>query len=518
MSPQEARQIAQLDDVAALRQMVLFQAEEIERLETQVRALEKRLAELEATTNNPAVHAAEIAHLKEMLALLRKQRYGAKSERRRTGTNASADQADKPEKDKAPGHGPRPQPDLREEARTSELPPDARACPTCGGTLEPMSGQADETRLIDVISRQVVAVVHRALKYRCRCNSAVVTAPGPTRLKPGGLYSPGFAVEVALEKYEFHLPLARVVRAFQQAGLRIDTQTLWDQLDALAEVLAPTAKAIHQTILAQPVLAADETGWPVLDNGQLKENKKYVAWCLLGADLVSYHICKGHDQAAGAEVLKGYRGVVMCDGAPVYQALAVGNEKEGRPPFTCAHCWSHVRRKFVDAEPSAKGPCQEALALIGELFQIEREAKNLPDAERLAIRQARAKPIVDALFTWAEQQQQACLPQSLLAKAIGYMSELKIGLRRFLDDPRIPLSNNECEQAQRGIVLGRKNHYGSRSVRGTEVAAIFYTLVESAKLSGVDPKAYLLAATELALQRPGAILLPADFKAKIAQG
>jgi len=114
-------------------------------------------------------------------------------------------------------------------------------------------------------------------------------------------------------------------------------------------------------------------------------------------------------------------------------------------------------------------------------------------------------PLVAELRAWAHRQR--ALPESSLGKAISYMLGLWTGLTRFLDDPRIPLDNNATERGLRGMVVGRKNHYGSRSKRGTEVAALFYSLIESAKLCGVEPKAYLLQAVRAALANPGTVTL-----------
>ena len=157
------------------------------------------------------------------------------------------------------------------------------------------------------------------------------------------------------------------------------------------------------------------------------------------------------------------------------------------------------------------------LALIGELYAVERR---FPEAERGADEDVRAAaralranarreysaPSVETIRGWAHRQR--ALPESSLGKAIAYMLGLWPGLLRFLDDPRIALDNNATERALRGMVVGRKNHYGSRSKRGTEVAALFYSLIESAKLCGVEPKAYLLHATRAALTRPGTATLP----------
>jgi len=190
--------------------------------------------------------------------------------------------------------------------------------------------------------------------------------------------------------------------------------------------------------------------------------------------------------------LKDFRGVLMTDGYAVYEALA--RQSAGR--LHVAHCWAHVRRKFLECG----GPeACVAVELIGELYAVERKYQTgPPDLQQLhALRQLKSRPIVARLHEWALGVR--ALPESALGRALRYLGDLWPGLTRFLDEPRVPLDNNATERALRGPVVGRKNHYGSRSRRGTEVAAILYSLLESAKLCGVDPKAYLRAAALAAL-------------------
>lgn len=220
-------------------------------------------------------------------------------------------------------------------------------------------------------------------------------------------------------------------------------------------------------------------------------------------EAVCYRIFSSRSQQAARAVLAGYRGVVMADGYGVYEALA-----RAGPNFTMAHCWAHVRRKFLEAEENYPVPCREVLALIGQLYAVERLAPRKEDWElpetlalRAQLREERSRGVVAQIREWAERQR--LLPQSGLGKAIHYMVGMWPGLIRFLDDARIPLDNNVAERALRGMVVGRKNHYGSRSKRGTEVAALFYSLFESAKLSGVEPKRYVLQATYAALDQAG---------------
>ncbi len=207
----------------------------------------------------------------------------------------------------------------------------------------------------------------------------------------------------------------------------------------------------------------------------------------------------------------------MTDGYGAYQALTK-SVKEIR----LAHCWAHVRRKFLEAGDGYPELSEYAVEEIGKLFKIEREVPRAgPEASneeqqellelRRRVRHERSKPIIDGLLEWAAEHRGAVLPGSKLGKAIAYMLNLWEGLTRFLGEPRVPLDNNAAERALRGVVVGRKNHYGSKSKRGTEVAAIFYTLFETAKLSRVDPRAYVTRAAIRAINEPGAVTLPSDF-------
>jgi transposase len=463
------------------------------RLRQENERLQARLAELEGKN----------AALSSTLASREKMLFGKSSERR---IAAPAEKAPRP---KQVGHGPREQPELEVVVIEHELPESEQVCKACGGQLEPMGEQAEESELVGVTERNFVLEKHRRKKYRCRCNGCVLTAPGPLKLQEGGRYTPAFAVEVAVGKYADHLPLERQAQIMKREGLRIDSQTLWDQLEVLAVLSTLTYEAILKAVLTHPVIGADETWWPLLDNGKTKENKQYQTWAVVAPELVGYRILDSRSKQAASTLLAGYEGVVMADGYTVYQSLAA---EAGT--FTVANCWAHVRRKFVEVEKNHPEAAGVALAAIGRLYENERTATATDRAER---RDNESRKVLDELFSWARSELARTLPRSDLAAALGYMLNLEPGLKRFLDDPRIPLDNNASERALRSVVVGRKNHYGSRSRRGTEVAAIFYTLMESAKLAGVSPKGYLLAVAEEALKNPGAVLLPADYKAILSK-
>ena len=159
-----------------------------------------------------------------------------------------------------------------------------------------------------------------------------------------------------------------------------------------------------------------------------------------------------------------------------------------------------MRREYLAIEQFFPEQVEQILELIGELYAIEKLCPTGPpgDELRARLRNERSRAVVQRIQQWALDVR--VLPESGLEKAIRYMAGVWSGLTVFLDDPRVPLDNNAAERAARGPVVGRKNHYGSKSRRGTEVAAILYSLLESAKLAGVEPKSYLTTATLAALE------------------
>lgn len=445
-----------------------------------------------------------IAELEQQIANKNRLLFGEKSERREGEELPAPPPA--PPKPPQKGHGPKAQPSLPIEPVEHKLDEADQVCTSCGETLQEWEGQFEVSEEIDVVPRRFVIKKHMRQKYRCRCGACIETAPGPVKLFDGARYSVDFAIDVATDKYRDHNPLERQVRKMRSEGLIVESQTLWDQLERLARRLAPGYEALLQYVLSRDVVGADETRWPLLGKN---EPGRWHAWSLVSRDAVGYRILEGRSLEEAKMVLGGYKGIVMCDGYAVYRSLA---KTEG---FTLAHCWSHVRREFVNAERSFPNESKTALDLIRRLYAIEDACRPGAegDEERLARRRAESKPIVERIREFAESAHARAVPGSSLDKAIKYMAGLWSGLTRFLDDARIPLDNNHCERAERGVVVGRKNHYGSRSRRGTEVAALFYSLIESAKLCGVEPKAYLRMATMAAL-REERIPLPHEVAAR----
>jgi len=241
-------------------------------------------------------------------------------------------------------------------------------------------------------------------------------------------------------------------------------------------------------------------------------SKTWWVWALCRPDAVAYRLLGTRSAAGAATVLGDYRGIVVRDGYAAYRALAKRAADRAGPMITLGHCWAHVRRQYVEAEP-AYPPAAEVLTLIAALYAAEAAAQETAAGNGTVLlveRRTHVAPVVDAIRAWILQQR--ALPQSTLGKALAYTTELWPGLIAFLDHAAIPLDNNATERALRGIAVGRKNHYGSRSERGTRVAALCCTLLESAKLAGVEPAAYLAEATRRAIATPGTVTLPRDLR------
>ena len=495
--------VDQIEDFELLKKHARLMVLELDYFQKRVKEMAQELAQLKGGEQLEFL----VVKQAEQLARLRHKVFGESSERRPSPVPPAAE-AEKPKR----GHGPTAQAKLPSREVHHRLKDDERACPVCKGTLEEMSGQTEDSDEIDVEPRRFTVIKHRRHKYRCRCNGAIKTAPGPLRLIVGGRYSLDFAIALEIDKRLNHLPLDRQRRQMEREGLVISTQAMWDQEDALADLMEASYLKLLEYILGDDVIGVDETHWRLMQPGS---TAKWWVWCLTTHDAAWYMLEPSRSAKTIRGVLGGFEGVVCCDAYPGYDALA----KASNGQIRLAHCFAHARRKFYELRSTYPDACKAALDLIDPIFLIERELpsphglEGEAKAAALELRRVRrdgeSRLLTTKLKTWAEAQR--ALPRSTLAEALGYLLGHWKTLTAFLDDPLIPLDNNRTERALRGMVLGRKNHYGSRSVRGTQVAAIFYTLIETCILCGVDPQEYLRFTARAALRSPGTAVLPQEF-------
>lgn len=477
-------------DIEELRRVAHAQQAQIRLL---IEALEKQRRQIDAlkgTTSDPQLTL-------KMLEELQAKAKAAEAALASAEANDAA-KGEKPERKPRSKSGPTEQTRLPVVEQTFVLDDADRACPSCGGGLAVMPGQFEESEMIDVIEVSYRVVKVKQQKYVCRCGGCVETAIGPERALKGSRYSLAFAIKIILDKWLDHLPLDRQVRIFERHGLVVTSQTLWDLAYAVAQRLSLVDAALAKHVLEQPVIGLDQTGWPRLESDA---SKPWQMWALTAPGVVVHRIRDDKSTATMTDLVGDFRGVIVADALSTHEAGA-----RASPGIVLAGCWAHVYRRFEEAA-SDHPDAEQMLVWIGQLYELDARAT---DETRLAERREHAPMILKAMHSWLWDH--AEIKSLSIGKAAAYTLGIWDRLILFLDDDRIPLDNNATERAIRGPVVGRKNHYGSKSKRGTEVASRFYTILETCKLHDVDPAAYLHAAV-LAADR-GEVLLPWDFSSR----
>jgi hypothetical protein len=331
----------------------------------------------------------------------------------------------------------------------------------------------------------------------------MVQALAPERLIRSGLPTEALVAHVLVAKYAWHLPLYRQTQMLQAQGITIDRSVLAFWVGYAAVELMPLWRRLRELLLGSARLFVDETRAPVLDPGRGRTKTGYF-WSIARDDRpwgggsgpgtgppgVAYTYAPGRGTAHATALLAGYTGIVHCDGYGAYKQLA--NPKRNSGSVTLAFCWSHWRRRFVEIARSGPAPlATEALQRIAALYAIEAKVRGRSPAERRAVRQAESKPLVEALKTWCERQLALVSAKSTMATAIRYGLKHWTGLERFLEDGRIEMDTNIVERSMRSIGLTRKNALFAGNDAAAANWACVASLIESCKLNGVDPEAYL---------------------------
>lgn len=471
-------------NIEELRRIALAQHAQLQLL---VELVENQRRELGHSRGSPGDFQLTLKMLEELKA---------KAKRTQDAITKS-DTRTKAERKARSSSGPTEQPELPLVERIFTLDAPDQACLSCGGQLREMKGQFEESEMIDVVEVSYRLVQVKQQKYVCRCGSCVETALGPDRALPGSRYSLAFAIKVLIDKYLDHIPLERQCRILERHGLVVTSQTLWDLSYAVSQRLSLVDAALFEHVKAQPVIGLDQTGWPRLD---VKGSKPWQMWCLTAPGVVVHRIRDDKTAATFKALVGDYTGTIVADALSTHEAGA----RDG-PGITLAGCWAHVFRRFDEAKfdhPAA----EQARAWIGALYEIDRRGD--ADLARIGeLRRSDAPAVLAEFRPWLMER--AGDTHLSIGKAAAYTLGIWDRLTRFVDDPRIPLDNNATERAIRGPVVGRKNHYGSKSRRGTELATTLYSIVETAKLHDLNPTEYVIAAVHAADR--GEVLLPWQF-------
>lgn len=357
---------------------------------------------------------------------------------------------------------------------------------TCGcGAAKTCIG-CETSQVLEFLPAQFKVIVYERAKYACRaCEEGVVIAASPAKPIAGGLPGFGLLADVLVKKYAEHMPLHRMRESYQRAGPNLPVSTLADWVAAGAEALAPIALEIRQQVLRSYVVQVDDTPLTVLDRSRPGGSKRGAMFAYLGDDATVVYDYQETRSSLGPRAFFGRRqGWVQADAAGTFEPLfAQGRSKE-------VGCWSHGRRYFVEALETDKRSAV-AIAWIGKLFAVERDAAENTPEERLALRQEHSRPVYEELGKWIAETWKTTPPKSPLGKAMTYTLNQWVALGRFLEDGRLEIHNNACERALRKIAVGRNNWLFAGSDEGAKRAAVIYTVLGTCRLRGVEPWGWL---------------------------
>jgi transposase len=459
--------------------------------------------------------AVLIEQLKFTIAKLRRERYGASSERSErliaqlelqlveleetaaaaeTAVEIAQGQAGAAEARAITRRKPARRPLPEHLPRERIVYPAPAACPCCGGALRKLGEDVTET--LEQVPARWKVIQHVREKFSCRACEAITQPPAPSHPIARGRAGPGLLAQILFSKYGAHLPLHRQSAIWAREGVALDVSTLADWVGQAAATLEPLIEALRAHVFAAARLHADDTPVPVLAKGKTRTGRLWVyvrddrpfAGRDPPAAMFFYSADRGGEHPE--RHLAGYAGLMQADAYAGFNRLYEAQRKPH--PIVEAACWAHVRRKFYELATLKKAPIAiEAVRRIDALFTVEREINGVLPARRLAVRATRSKLLVAELETWLRAQRARLSGKSEVARAIDYALKRWTALTRFLDDGRLCLSNNAAERALRGIAVGRSNWTFAGSDEGGRRAAAIYTLIETAKLNNVDPRAWL---------------------------
>lgn len=449
-------------------------------------------------------HAIEIEHLKLLIAKLKKQQFGRSSEKLdrqieqlelkleelQIDEGVSALQAPHSRSVRT-GGGRKPLPENLEREDVVYTP-DESICCECGCAFKVLGEDVSEQ--LELVPARLRVLRHRRIKLACTGCDRIVQAPAPSRPIDRGIPGPGLLANVLVSKFCDHQPLYRQCARWEREGVDLSESTLGDWVGGCSALLAPLVLAVRDYVMAGMKVHGDDTPMPVLapGNGKTKTARlwTYVRDDRPSGDAAPPAVWFAYSPDRKGEHpqhhLRSFAGTLQADAYAGFNAVyETGRVKE-------AACWAHARRKFYElhaVRPNAV--TEQALARIGELYDIEREIRGQPPDLRRETRQRDAVPRLAALKSWLEETATKLSRKSDTTAAILYTLKRWEAFTRYADDGRLEIDNNSAERALRAVALGRKNFLFAGADSGGERAAAMYTLVGCAKLNGLNPEAYL---------------------------
>lgn len=328
----------------------------------------------------------------------------------------------------------------------------------------------DRTERLEIIPAQPKVVVTIRPKYACpKKQGGIVQAAAPVHLIEGGLPTEGTLAHIGVSKYADHSPLFRQSQIDARSGLNIDRSTLAVWIGKVSFHLAPVVDHLLNELKSSSKLFMDETRCTVLDPG------------------------RGGKHAT--EFLMVFTGTLQVDGYTGYNALTKLGRNSG--PVKLAYCWAHARRKLKEVHDRDGSPIAgDGLKRIAKFYKIGEAIRGQSATQRKAARQEQTKPLLDDFEVWLKVQRSRISTKSRLGEKLSYIAKYMGGLKLFLDDGSVEMDCNIGERAIRTIALNRKNALFAGHDEGGRTWARIAPLIETCKLNGVEPYAYLKATLE----------------------
>jgi transposase len=374
------------------------------------------------------------------------------------------------------------------ETVTERLEPAEQVCPHCGKAKCEIGCEISER--YEYIPAKVVRHQIERPKLACACGQGGVSiAPLPPQVIEQGQAGASLVAQVMLNKFDNHMPLYRQQQEFARLGLNFPRQTLAGWVEKGAHWLNAIVREMKHELLAGDYLQVDETPVKVMDPDH--PGKCATGWLWVGGRPGSYVIFefhRGRGKAEGAAFLENFKGTLQRDGYGVYGALARDNRE-----LIPAGCWSHARRKFIDALEEGTPAATIFVEEVRKLYLIERHAReqNLDPDQRQALRQEKAAPILAALKPRLAAQVDQCLPQSPLGKAVRYTLAEWTALTRYLENGRVQIDNNLTENSIRPSAIGKRNWLFIGHPEAGWRSAVIYSVIGSCRRMEIDPWEYI---------------------------
>jgi transposase len=375
------------------------------------------------------------------------------------------------------------------------VPLEQRTCPQCGRTMTTVGHEVCE--LLEIEPARFYVLRRKDERVACPHDDTIVSATTPSQIVERGKLGDTLIVEATSDKFLDHLPIERQSRRFARTGVDVAPQTLGRSVAAVIDLVAPIAREIQNQTRQSALLATDATGLPVLDQDHPQGIRNGTMWCWVGDTtwVTFFYAPIGDAKSVKAFLGEDLGRTVQCDGTSLTAFLErAGGKRPG--------CWSHGRRRFVEAARGGDTLALWPLRKIRRLFAIERLSAlhGETPAQRQARRREHSAPVLDELRAWVTEQRAVIPPKTPLGKALGYLHRQWPRLVLFLEDGRLELTNNRVERELRALVQGRKNWLFASGDLGGERTATILTIFGTCIAHRINPRAYLHAVTKLIVQ------------------